>query len=91
MADIGIKDGPSKLDLMFTLFMSKDGGGMRTLTFTLNDGRKLETTLHEVGVEDGSHESWLLKGEALSDAIGLWNGYYDTRSRTGHIHIPNNK
>ncbi len=91
-----ITEGPSKFDLMCSLF---DGKVVKiTCEFTGRTSTnvaaakfricpKLEVIFIKVGIEDGSHDSWL--GEVDFRATNYENErrqfYYDTRRRTGHI------
>lgn len=86
-------DGPSKFDLMMALF---DKG--RKVSFTDERGMKYEATISMVEAEDGSHESWNLKGSTTiwgaggSDGDGKvrliryrFIGYFRTDRRKGHL------
>jgi hypothetical protein len=92
MAPFSIKSGPSKFDLMTSL-MDSTAAHPRTVVFEGNrlydHGNGIATMLQgrvlSVGVEDGSGESWLVR---FQEADGTsFDGYYSTRSRTGHLSI----
>jgi hypothetical protein len=92
-----ITNGPSKFDLMASLF---DG---KVVEITCEFTAKTSTNLHvaasfkilpkfnvifqAVGIEDGSHDSWI--GDVYFTTSNYENVrrkfYYDTRRRTGHI------
>lgn len=85
-----ITDGPSKFDLMASLF----DGKVVKITCNLSGQAtkikiypKLEVVFTKVGVEDGSHDSWI--GEvyfySTSYETERRKFYYDTRRRTGYI------
>jgi len=85
-----ITDGPSKYDLMASLFDGKvvkitcDLSGQAT---KIKICPKLEVVFIMVGMEDGSRESWI--GEVNFCDPNYEHErrkfYYDTRRRTGHI------
>lgn len=85
-----ITDGPSKFDLMASLFDGKvvkitcDLSGQAT---KIKICPKLEVVFIMVGMEDGSRESWI--GEVNFCDSNYEHErrrfYYDTRRRTGHI------
>lgn len=94
---IQITNGPSKFDLMASLF---DG---KVVEITCEFTSRTSTNLHivagfkilpkfdvifqTVGIEDGSHDSWI--GEIYFTTPNYENErrrfYYDTRRRIGHI------
>jgi hypothetical protein len=81
-----IKNGPSKFDLMLALFDHKN----RTVHFVLSspgglwpDGHTLEIHITEVGLEDGSGESWCFKGQAANGT--RYKGWFRTDSRKGTV------
>ncbi len=86
-----ITEGPSKFDLMCSLF----DGKVVKITCDLTGPRasfkvvpKFEVIFTKVGIEDGSHDSWLGEVQFLSSPNydnERRRFYYDTRRRTGHI------
>ena len=92
-----ITDGPSKYDLQASLF---DGKVVKiTCEFNASTSSNtvvaakfkflpvLEVIFMEIGVEDGSHDSWI--GEVYFVSPNYENirrrFYYNSRKRTGHI------
>lgn len=88
-------DGPSKFDLMLALF-DKDKG--RKVSFTDEHGMKYEASISMVESEDGSGESWNLKGSTTIWGAGgkegdgkvhllryHFIGYFRTDRRKGHL------
>lgn len=90
-----ITDGPSKYDLQASLFDKK------TIQFSINISalkskmdiaKKFNATIHLVGPEDGSGESWVgeFSIQGLHDSIDDGKSekrafYYNTRTRKGHV------
>lgn len=81
-----IEDGPSKFDLMAALF---DG---KKVIITLRDAappttgrmRLPEVYVRSVEIEDGSRESWLIKGWCSGPSGSReFTGYFDSRTRKG--------
>lgn len=94
---IQITNGPSKFDLMASLF---DGKIVEiTCDFTVRTAGnpstsakfkiypKFNVIFTKIGIEDGSHDSWI--GEIYFVSPAYENErrrfYYDTRKRTGHV------
>ncbi len=83
-----IIDGPSKFDLVISLF---HGDSQKTRTEVLfylekNPGLLVPTMIDSVKREDGSGEKWLFKGYVRAgDFHGKVRGYYDTQLRRGWI------
>ena len=92
-----ITNGPSKFDLMTSLF---DGKIVEiTCDFTVRTSGNINTAAKfkiypkfnvvfiKIGIEDGSHDSWI--GEVDFRTPNYENErrqfYYETRRRTGHI------
>ena len=85
-----ITDGPSKFDLMCSLFEGKvvkitcDLTGQTT---KIKFCPKLEVVFAIIGMEDGSRESWI--GQVYFSDQNYDHErrrfYYNTRRRTGHI------
>lgn len=81
-----ILSGPSKMDLMLSLFEGK------TIELEVQPEHnrpkhKLKGKFHLVELEDGSHESWNIKfygGSSYTDTQ-TFVGYYSTRTRKGQI------
>lgn len=81
-----IVNGPSKFDLMISLFSGSNASTTRrTVTFVLEasgDESSVTALIESVEREDGSGESWNFEGSQL----GHWvRGYYNSRSQTGTI------
>jgi len=82
MAQLKITDGPGKFDLMCALFDGKQ------VKFTLVDGRVVDALIGSVEQEDGSKESWNLKGAIPfgdTDLRGVFKAYFSTRHRKGML------
>lgn len=90
LGDYRLATGPSKLNLMLSLF---DGspveGTQRILNFITESGRQFNVRISGVDREDGSGESWIIRGyNASHSASNQWyscNGYYNTQTRKGHL------
>lgn len=82
-----IVDGPSKYDLQAALFDRRGNGNKpHTVTFKTEEGIKITAIILRVAAEDGSGESWLIKG--FTDGVVMshdFNAYYRTDKRSGHI------
>lgn len=72
-----IIDGPSKFDLMMSVF-----GNKPTVHFLIKGGVKLEVIIDKVGREDGSVESWIFEGTTPRGLLKV-DGYFNTQRRTG--------
>ena len=97
-----IHNGPSKLDLMLSLFDSSLSHP-RSVTFqmtrdpyverghTIINGFPVEMEVHitEVGKEDGSGESWAFSGYASfkGQASKSVKGYFHTQHRSGNLKV----
>jgi len=94
-----INGGPSKFDLMLALFDRKQVNARR-IEFNLSSGKTMTAVvvITEVGIEDGSGESWLFKGAVrdilLADEYSenhmppsprRVHGWYRTDTRKGWI------
>lgn len=96
-----VTSGPSKLDLMLALFDKVEGvrrivrfqylkvdpppTSMELQSFCLCD-----LVVNSVAAEDGSCESWIIKGGIVDDRSRHWipvDLYYRTDNRTGRISI----
>lgn len=92
-----IVDGPSKYDLQASLFdgkivqitcgiTAKTSSNLKVAA-NFNVIPRLKVIFQTIGVEDGSHDSWI--GEVYFCEPSYENVrrkfYYDTRRRTGHI------
>ena len=86
--DFTIIGGPSKFDLMVSLF---DGNNhhRRTVRFVLKGiAPGMDVSIGGVQQEDGSGESWNFEGNVrLKNASRNWNvrGHYSTNDRHGHF------
>lgn len=88
MARPSILGGPSKFDLMLSLFDGRTPD-FRIISFTVETEKKfkLDVTVSEVAREDGSGESWLLRGYTAPTA-GFrreFRAWYRTDRRIGWI------
>ena len=90
---VGIKNGPSKYDLMLALF-ERNMNNPRPVTFTLKstdksnwwaDDTKLTLHITEVGIEDGSGESWCFRGQ--SEDGTRHKGWFRTDRREGTVEV----
>jgi hypothetical protein len=54
----GVKKGPGRFDLMLGLFEGK------VLTFTFNDGQKIQFCVTDLGIESGGNprQDWIVMG-----------------------------
>lgn len=90
-----ITDGPSKYDLMASLFDKKTVSfaiNTSAVKTTMNIGKIFNGSVHFVGAEDGSGESWYgkLTVKGLPDSIDAGKTedrvfYYNTRTKKGSI------
>lgn len=81
---IKIVDGPSKFDLMTQLFVKGPRNHENDpLGFQLEDGRMLPVYVYSVEREDGSYESWNLRGRVMSLKGGKFDGWFSTKTRRG--------
>jgi len=93
-----ISAGPSKFDLMMSIFGEKP-----VLEFTFDGPTDTTNPLHSaicvqtikiriltVSREDGSGESWNFEGKISGNDQPV-KGYYHTRNRRGHLSFPANK
>ncbi|MBI3573158.1 MAG: hypothetical protein HY092_03090 [Candidatus Kerfeldbacteria bacterium] len=89
-----IINGPSKWDLMLSLFDSKTGHE-HEVQFQLEVGVTMHVFLSSVEREDGSAESWNFQGwsTGYSTARVMWKqhqhvrGYFNTLRRKGHFRL----
>ncbi len=90
---VGIKSGPSKYDLMLSLF-ERSMNNPRPVTFVLKatdkanwwvENRKLVLHITQVGIEDGSGQSWCFEGQ--TDDGTRHKGWFRTDSREGTIAV----
>jgi len=81
--DYQLSNGPSKYDLMVSLF-SRDSN----ITFTLFTGKFFRFTTRSIQAEDGSREKWIITGTAeFHNALKpeFIKIYFDSRDRKGYI------
>lgn len=80
-----IKGGPSKFDLMFSLFDGNTKFPRRTVDFKIEGSDKVVTVaIHSVQREDGSGESWNLEGNITNYTRGFgFEAYFSTSTREG--------
>ena len=85
-----IVNGPSKLDLITSLAYSCNEQRYYVY-FTLQNGDVKKVNIASMGIEDGSGESWNLKGYAQSNCNGAFSKfvsiYYRTDTRKGNFNI----
>lgn len=86
-----IVNGPSKFDLMLTLF-DGDSSHRRTVAFLLENPEtepwcgSLNFVINKVEREDGSGENWLFRGYSSDTDKNLpVKGLFSTRTRKGWI------
>ncbi|MDO8559421.1 MAG: hypothetical protein Q7S23_00075 [bacterium] len=89
-----IVDGPSKWDLMLSLF-DGDCDHRRPVAFKVRRANGFEysvaVTINEVGREDGSGENWNIHGYLNSDPTGMFKAgvpvrcFFTTKRRTGWL------
>jgi len=80
--------GPSKFDLMTALFVWKPE--RHEVIFVTRDGTKIRAHIGGCSAEDGSGESWNLRGYGQLSGEGDWFGfeaYFRTSDRKGWIKI----
>ncbi len=75
-AKLDIKSGPGKFDLMLGLFERK------IIHFFTSNGRKINCFIISVQQEDGSCESWNIKGFVV-EYDSNFEGYYTTKKNEG--------
>lgn len=93
-----INGGPSKFDLTLALFDRKPIVRAVEFKFTGESAMSALVVINEIGIEDGSGESWLFKGYVRSVRIGSGgnhsvpplpprrvHGWYRTDTRKGWI------
>jgi hypothetical protein len=84
-----IVNGPSKFDLMVSLFEGNPES-RRTVKFVVEDGREANVAITMIKQEDGSGESWMYEGDGnfLGGRIRFrMNGYFSSRARSGTLSI----
>jgi len=85
-----ILDAPGKFELMTALFVK---GTRVEFTVRLDGVKPTRVTVQINGVtaEDGSRQNWIIDGYIIpADTEMPWDqfsGYYDTRTRKGHITV----
>lgn len=93
-----ISKGPSKFDLMVSLFEGNPTPRHR-VTFTVSPQNTIETRFARdlrvsitcIEQEDGSGESWNFKGYVQKDELSpskIVDGYYSSATRKGYIFLP---
>jgi hypothetical protein len=76
-------DGPSKFDLMVSLFVGSNAAGSQSeVYFTLEDGFRVPVRINGIEREDGSGESWCITGYFGQVRA---SGYFSTSRRHGYI------
>jgi predicted ATPase len=80
---VGIMNGPSKFDLMVSLFTTVPVR-VPVLFKTENHG-DFSAIITGVRWEDGSGESWIIEGYSVFAAGARFTGYFSTKDRRGHI------
>jgi hypothetical protein len=83
-------NGPSREELFDALRLRHEG---RKVTFTDAHGLEYKASISAIEIEDGSGESWNLKGQASYQTVGgivrpmrfYFSGYFHTGRRKGHL------
>lgn len=75
-----ITDGPSKFDLMLSIFDGKQ------VTFR-SGSQQFAVYLMSVEKEDGSHDMWNITGNICGEFNNKVRGHYSTKRRAGHLHF----
>ena len=78
-SSVRIVAGPSKFDLMLALFEGK------RVEFTFEGMGKKPVIVNQIGIEDGSRESWLVWGGIIiaDKPLMPFSGYFQTVRRQG--------
>lgn len=80
-----ITGGPSKFDLMVSLFEGNPKV-RKTVSFKLEGlRREIQVAITGVQQEDGSGESWNIEGWVMGEFRANVKAYYSSRSRSGHF------
>ena len=85
--EFAVKDGPSKFDLMTSLFAGRDLSD-RLVTFDVEGLGKVQAMISSVMREDNSGESWNITAyleDGLDSGARIAQGYFSTKSRRGTI------
>lgn len=92
-----ISSGPSKFDLMVSLFEGNQNP-RKTVRFKVDSGQRkprgprntdeiiyndVDVAITLIAHEDGSGESWLFEGYIHGISRGNIHGYYSTKNRSG--------
>lgn len=80
-----VESGPSKLDLMMSLFMSNMEHPY-IVTFTVEMKGQYKGVIQSIQREDGSGESFNFTAHFYGTS-GPTSGYYSTKTRKGYIRI----
>lgn len=80
---VDIVNGPSKFDLMVSLFSTKPAS--HPVLFKTKNHGDFTATITGVRWEDGSGESWIIEGYSALAAGARFTGYFSTKDRRGHI------
>ncbi len=86
---VTIVDGPSKWDLMVSLFHG-DLGRRHHVRFHTLQSTFCDVVIDELQREDGSGERWNFKGRVLDSELlpkAPVSGFFSTRSRQGHFFV----
>jgi hypothetical protein len=90
-----VTNGPSKFDLMLSVFERK----VVTLALKRCGVKDVRVIVSAIEQEDGSCDSWCVKGfivqdcpihQELSREYLIFEGYYSTKDRMGHIDLLTN-
>lgn len=90
-----IKNGPSKLDLIQSLFLQQQSGKAYRVTFYLEGNLIYAACISSVKDEDGSKEKWIISGSTPSNSCGEkdtvpprnFRAYYSTAKRRGFMEL----
>lgn len=96
LVTLKITDGPSKFDLMLALFdrsVVNNVANRRRVVVRADNGFKYQLHISGVCVEDGTGDSWKIKGQgqrvSRKDAIPFphfdFNGSFHTNTRHGSL------
>jgi hypothetical protein len=80
---VEIVGGPSKYDLMVSLFTITPA--RVSVVFRTKNHGDFTACINGARWEDGSGESWIIEGYSVHTAGARFTGYFSTKDRRGHI------
>jgi len=83
MARHNIIDGPSKFDLMVSLFVG-DSVHRHDVKFSFQEDSEASIVINDVKRESGNGETWFIIGYCEHKKV---KGYYSTQTRKGWLEI----